>query len=227
MDKRQERTLTAFQNVLIYLEQHPITPAPPLLSRMVKQLGTSMQRIKDLSDDQYDAQSKMAASVDERRRRLRRDHMMPLVRLAKPLLAYAPGAETALSVPHARDDALTVAAAALRMATFLEPHRRLLKDAGYSRTYLAEFKAEARDLALIARRSADARKRRTSATETMAREFKDAMNTVTVLEGLVMHHHGADKLTFRLWRNRRRVGARVGRPKVRKAARSRHQAAAS
>jgi hypothetical protein len=141
--------------------------------------------------------------------------MMPLVRIAKPLLAFAPGVEAALRVPHARSDAYTVAMAALRMADAVKPHAKLLLSAGYSKDYLKQFRHEARQLGLVAKSAKTARVRQSKATKALKREFEKAQKTVTVIEGLVMLHHGSDSEWAKHWKTRRRVTKRIGRPRSR------------
>jgi hypothetical protein len=216
MEKRQERTVHAFESVLLFLERHPVVPEPPLLGRMRKSLRASIDRIARLGVQQNTASQLRGNKVDHHRKALRRDRMMPLVRIARPLLRFAPGADRVLRVPHARADAVTVANAAIQMAKALKPHRRLLASAGYSPTFLAEFQHEALELGLAAKRAAVARQTQSKVTRDMAREFKKAMQTVTIIEGLVLLHLGSDKSSMRYWKQRRRVGARIGRPPQRK-----------
>lgn len=222
MEKRQHRTLVAFQNVLIFLDQHPITPEPPLLTGMKKSLRASIRRINQLGSTQRTALMLDGGHIENRRRVMRRQRLMPLVRIAKPLVRFAPGAERALTVPHARADALTVAEAALAIARTLKPHQKLLTTAGYPSTFLKELQHEARELALATKQTAAARQTRAKATADLAREFRKAMQTVTVIEGLVMLHGPKDKASLEYWKNRRRVGARIGRPPQRKARRGDH-----
>jgi hypothetical protein len=102
MDNRQQRTLESFERDLVFLDQHPITPEPPLLAAMRKSLRASITRLRSLANEQRSAKDSISGRVDFRVRKLRRDAMMPLVRISKPLLAFAPGVEAALRVPHAR-----------------------------------------------------------------------------------------------------------------------------
>jgi len=213
MDNRQQRTLASFENVLIYLQQHPITPEPPLLAGMKRSLQKSVAKIRELHVTQHSARAGKNDSVTARIRKLRREHMMPLVRIVKPLLAFAPGVDRALTVPHARTNAYSVAKAALAMADALKPHTKLLISAGYSRNYLREFRKEASDLALATKSTASARSVRSKATAALAAEFRNGMRTVTVIEGLIMRQTGANKTALALWKNRRRVSARIGRPR--------------
>lgn len=215
MENRQQRAEQTLENVDSFLDQRPITPEPPLLRGMRKSLRGSITRIRALAAEQQAANDSISGRVSLRVLKLRRDRMMPLVRIAKPLLKFAPGADAALSVPHARSNAYTVATAALRMADALAPHARLLASAGCSKEYLREFRQEARNLALVTKNADSARQRRATATRAIAEEFKKAMKTVTVIEGLVMLHLGANRGDIKFWKNRRRVSARIGRPRSR------------
>jgi len=216
MDNRQQRTKESFHRDLVFIDQHPITPEPPLLAAKRKSLRSSITRIDSLATEQRSAKDAISGHVDARVRKLRRDHMMPLMRIAKPLLAFAPGVEAALRVPHARSDAYTVATAALRMADAVAPHAKLLLSAGYSKDYLKQFRHEARQLALVVKTSETARIRSSKATTAIAAEFEKAKKTVTVIEGLVMLHHGSNSVWFEHWKTRRRVTKRIGRPRNRK-----------
>lgn len=220
MDNRQQRTLVSFENILIFLDQHPIRPEPPLLAGMRKSLRASIDRMSAYNTTQQNADRAKNQAVETRRRTLRRERMMPLVRIAKPLLRFAPGAERALSVPHARASAKAVADAALRMADALKPHARLLKTAGVSSAFLTEMRHEARSLALSAKQAEGARRTGSRATAALASEIRKAMQTVTVIEGLVMLHFAKQPGMVSLWRERRRVSRRLGRPRQRRAARA-------
>jgi hypothetical protein len=215
MDNRQQRTMQSFISVLTYLDQHPISPAPPLLTGMRKKLEASIQRIRALQGAQMQAKLASSGNVEALRRKIRRERLIPLVRIAKPLLRYASG-EDALVVPHARADAKTVSDAAMRIAKAVTPHAKLLKSAGYSKSFLTELKQEATVLALASRKSDQGRRQMSVATANMAAEFKKAMLAVGVIEGLVMLHVGNNRHAMALWRNRRRVSARMGRPKLKR-----------
>jgi hypothetical protein len=216
MENRQQRTVAAFERVLDYIERYPVTPEPPLLSGMKQQLRASIDRIQKLGITQYSALMLGGGKVAHRRMRLRRGHLIPLVRTVKPHFDFAPGAEKVLRVPHARADALTVAQSALAMAKLLKPHRKLMASAGYSATYLSELQHEARELALAAKKTAAARQTRAKATNDIALEIRKGMKALTSIEGMVMRQIGGNRNAVAFWKQRRRVGARIGRPPRRK-----------
>src|SRR6266849_4068487 len=121
MQDRQSRNILAFNNSLGFFDQYPIEPEPPILTGMRASLSASIDRFGILGREQQSAALDMNGDVEKRRRKLRREEMIPLARTAKPLLDFAPGVERALRVPHARADAQTVANAAMRMADVLKP----------------------------------------------------------------------------------------------------------
>ena len=214
MDSRQQRTTQALGRILVYLEHHRIEPEPPLLAKMTQSLRSSVERLGTLRQQQV-----MAASrVDRRvvrgmRRHMRRDLLMPLVRIAKPLLRFAPGSEHVLRVPHARADIATIAGHALDMAKALAPHARLLTSAGYPKDFLAQLTREARELAAVSAQADKARQRRSRATAAIRQELRKAMGTVSVIEGILMARGTlGDRAAMDLWRGARRVPARQGRP---------------
>ncbi|MEX2177368.1 MAG: hypothetical protein WD801_01570 [Gemmatimonadaceae bacterium] len=224
MDSRQARTIASFRHILVFLDQHPITPEPPLLTEMRKSLEASMNRLHRLGAEQQTSWSALGKNVEQRRKELRRERMMPLVRIARPLMAFAPGVERPLRVPHARASARQVADAALAMADALKGHTTLLRSAGFPKDFLKEFRHEARQLARAIKQTNAVRDKRATATAAVAAEMKKAMTTVTVIEGLVMLHFSKDRATIKYWRERRRVSARLGRPRRRNGARVSEQA---
>jgi hypothetical protein len=142
--------------------------------------------------------------------------MMPLVKIAKPLVRFAPGTAGALRVPHARADAATVAAAALNLATALKPHIKLIVSAGYDRNFLHDLRADARALKEAVDFTSKDRQQRSRATHVVASELKKCTGTLTVIEGILMARLAKDPALAAGWRSNRRVTARTGRPRAKK-----------
>jgi hypothetical protein len=218
MDNRQARTLQALRRVDDFLAHHAFQPQPPLLVKMHKELSRSITRIMDMASRQFTPGNAVDGprGVDRLRRRIRRDRMMPLVKIAKPLVKFAPGTAAALRVPHARADAVTVATAALSLATALEPHTKLIISAGYDRTFLHDLRADARELREAVHFTDKARQQRSRATHVIASELKKCTGTLMVIEGILMPRLANDAALAAAWRSSRRVTARTGRPRAKK-----------
>lgn len=210
MNTRQESTFYLFQTVLKYLDRSPFQPAPPLLLQQLAALQECITRIDQLRTEQLRSREEMRGNVDAKVAMMRRKRMMPLARIARPLLRYAPGAEEALRVPHTRSDAATVATSALRMAEFLEQHSELLESAHVTKDFIEAFRAEAAALASVATRARDARQRRSAATSELADQVSKGMDAIGVIDGMIMLHRPGD---VGPWRALKRHGKPVGRPR--------------
>lgn len=216
MENRQERTVAAHKRVVMHADDSGINPIPPLLLKTRTKLQGCIDRIQIFRQQQHSAALAVKGPrPSDASWKLRREKMMPLVRIVRPLRKYAPGVERVMSVPHARSDAVTVANAAREMAKVLKPHQRLLKSAGLPDDFLAEMRREAEVLAASVKRSEKVRRVRSAATAAIARELKEAKKHVTVIEGILMFHQ-KDETKLSMWKSDRRVGARIGRPKRKK-----------
>lgn len=215
MNDRQKRTIEAFRRILVHFELYPPDRQPPLFLEARASLSASIQRIEELKRAQEAAERDMKGNVEHRKQVLRSDRMMPLKRIGAKKLKFSP-AEGALQVPHKRENAQTIAAAALRMADAMEPFPELLEAAGHPPDFLAQMRREAHDLQLSDRRSESARNRRSLATRDLAEEVERGMETLTEIEGLVMTLYGSDKQRMAQWKDLRRVHKRIGRPRRRK-----------
>ena len=218
MDNRQRRMLEALMRTHTASELPDVGPQPPLFNRMRTQIGQSITRISDYQQTQMAAASTLTgeASLDHLRNRIRRERMMPLVKVAKPLLRFAPGTAAALRIPHARASSTDVASAAIRLFDALKPHHKLLASAGYPKDFILEMRKEADVIALAVKRSDKARQKRAHATASLAAEFKKANGAVTVLEGILAARLAKDGVFRARWYAARRVKARTGRPKKRR-----------
>ena len=216
MDDRQQRTLKAFRAVVLHLEQSPLKPEPPLMTAKLKSLRATIKRIEALSNQQRDATHDMHGKTEHRKRELRQTLMIPLSRFARSHFKKVGGFGRVLQVPHASESALDVAKAAIAMSNALAPHARTLVAAGADRDKLQRLRTDGGALALIAKRTESARHRRSLATSDIAAAFEKGMLTVNSLEGMVMLRYAKDDLQLELWRQARRVSARIGRPRKRR-----------
>ena len=215
MENRQQRTIMLFQSVLRFIKRYALDPEPRLMTKMRAALEVCLARLIELRSDQSLAAAIIGSytrHVKRLKMQMRRKHMMPLVRIAKPLLKFAPGAERILRVPHTRSDVRTITTHAAQMAKLLKPHAKLIASAGHSEDLVGDFRKELDALAGASREVDNARKMRTRTTREIAQEIKKGMDAVMVIEGMMMSHYYAEKGILELWRGARRIPARKGRP---------------
>jgi hypothetical protein len=212
MNERQFRTLVMFRALAKKLAVTRLDVLPPLLAQMQTRLGQTVQRIETLESQQFAGEGAMVGKhITHLKAHIRRDQMLPLSRIARPLLKFAPGEALIWKLPHARADARTVGKQALAMAKALKPHHKLLAAAGYSKELLAAFERDATQLVEGDTRAQKGRTLRSRATREMARQFKRGSETLQVIEGLLMLH---SPTTFaEEWGSLTRLGKKIGRPR--------------
>lgn len=211
MHERQTQILHSLKGGDLYFDRHRIEPEPPLLVGKRQQLKENVARLEELEQQQVRFAKETVMKLEGRRRELREKRMLPLKSIAKGQLLFAPGADAALKVPHARASAQVVAAAALRMATALMPHAKLLSSAGVGKDFLKQMNHEARSLALTAKENAASRRRRAGLTAEIASELKKGLAILAVIEGMVVLHGTRDQIAD--WRMMRRRPKKLGRPR--------------
>jgi hypothetical protein len=219
MDNRQMRTYHVLLSVRALLDTPTVGPQPPLFAKMRTSLGESITRIRELQTSQTTSTPRRepgGITTDHLRTKIRRERMMPLVKVAKPLLKFAPGTVAALRVPHARASAAEVAASAIKLSDVLKPHARLLASAGYGKDFVAAMREEAALLAATLKRNERLRNQRSGATSGMAAEFRKALGAITVIEGILAPRLNTDEVFRAKWHVARRITARLGRPRQRK-----------
>ena len=206
-----------FREVTGYLQKERATQELPALARILKLLEKLMAEISEHRQRQRYGHVSIAGPAElwTRKRKLRQERMIPLARTAHPLLKHAPIPEAVLRVPHASADPGAVAAHAERMVKALAPHQRLLSEAGYSKTWMTDFRAEAKALRAAASSRVERRQQRIRATASMADAFAKGMEHVNIAEGIIMGRYGPDSIERKMWRQVRRVSARLGRPRER------------
>lgn len=212
MHERQTQTFHTLMGGLLFFDQTSLDPEPPLLAGKRTQLKETINRIDELAQVQTATSRNTSGKLDGRRRELREKRMLPLKSIAKGQLLFAPGADAALRVPHARASAQVVAAAALRMTNALMPHVKLLAAAGVTKDFLRQMNHEARSLALTVKQNAELRRRRVEVTAAIASELKKGLDILAVIEGIVVIHGTPDQVS--LWRTVRKRRKKLGRPRT-------------
>jgi hypothetical protein len=150
---------------------------------------------------------------------LRRQHMIPISRPGKKLLASAPGAERAFKVPHARAGTEQLLAAAARMVKLLKPraHARLfVEEAGFPQGFVIELQEAAARLRAYAPEPAGVLRRRRADTAAYTRELRAAREEMRIVEAIAIAREETDPQFLSSWRLFTKLKKRLGRPKGRR-----------
>jgi hypothetical protein len=182
-----------------------------MYEQFLSKLQTSVARLHELEYEQHTLTPKQVGEGQQTamlRMRLRRAYMIPLTRIGRRLLRFAPGIERALKVPHARAS-----------------HRELVS-AGFPKTFLTEFRDLTKELKRIATTSSQRQEKFARVTKELRQELASANETLRILDGLMLARTDRDAYVANTWKHVLRTPKRLGRPPAKKRKRSPNEPAA-
>jgi hypothetical protein len=226
MNAREKRAFVRLDSAAVNLDRDTRSPVhvylknvPPMYERFVAKLQASVARLHELELEQDQLTPQRAREGRETasvRKRLRRQYMIPLTRIGRPLLRFAGGIEQALKVPHARASHRELVTAAEVMLKAVAPHRALLVSEGFPKTFFTEFRGLTKELKRIATTSSARQEKFASVSEKLRAELASAKETLRIIDGLVLAHADRDKRFAKVWKDALRTPKPLGRPRAKK-----------
>jgi hypothetical protein len=220
MNAREER---AFARLESFATKVPILvgseDVPPMYQGFLEKLQTSLARLGPLIQEQYEAapqRNNEGLQTAKLRKRLRREYMIPLTRIGRRLLRFAPGVEPALRVPHARASHRELITTAEVMLKAVRPHRALFVEAGFRKTFFTEFRDVTKALKSIVTTGSQRQKRFARVSEKLREELASATETLRILDGLMLGRADRDSNFARTWKELLRTPKRLGRPRTKR-----------
>jgi hypothetical protein len=213
VNNRQERGVAAFRAAIHFFDTRRRAYAPEL-PILCARLQSHVAAINKVSAEQTARGGKLLGSARARLVRVRKDHMLPLARLARRLFRDEPAIQAALRVPHKQAPTKQLLDSAVSITKALRPHRKFLAESGVDPRRIERLREEARqvkkllDAAYARTPTSVAATRKLPALFTAAREDLDAMDGI--MRSVAT---GEDLVT---WRTATRVGKRIGRPRKRR-----------
>lgn len=230
MNARDERALARLDSAASQLRSRlRLKGAPPMYEQFLSKLQTSVARLHELEYEQHTLTPKQVGEGQQTamlRMRLRRAYMIPLTRIGRRLLRFAPGIERALKVPHARASHRELVTGAEVMLKAVQPHRALLVSAGFPKTFLTEFRDLTKELKRIATTSSQRQEKFARVTKELRQELASANETLRILDGLMLARTDRDAYVANTWKHVLRTPKRLGRPPAKKRKRSPNEPAA-
>jgi hypothetical protein len=196
---------------------------PPMYEQYVIKFRSSVNRVLNLADQESLLTPQEAGEgeqTDDLRKRLRVGYMIQLRRRGKPLLRFAPKVERALKVPHARASHREIVTSAEVMLKAVQPYRKILSSAGFSKTFFTEFRDLTKELKRIATIRSLRKAKFDRVTDAIRKELATANETLGAIEGLVLARALRKPQLAKQWRALMKYPTRMGRPPVKKQRRS-------
>jgi hypothetical protein len=207
MKGHEDRVSQSFRGVGGWIDAHP-TLVPPEAAGQVEVLRGVNQRLAQyvIDQEQHDrARSGGTVTVQQLRRDLRQNHLIPIAAMARSVVTITPELEVALRVPRPNADDAKVLASANAIAAIGDAHRDVLVQHGLPATFVDELRAEAATLQTAVDERRQAKSRRVGATKGIAVELKTGRLVVQALDIVIKRALRAQPGLLAEWRNIKRV----------------------
>jgi hypothetical protein len=186
MNANQRAQLESLRRVQEFLERHSPLPTAAKYPHVRDALDAIVERVADLHRD-FDAHVSKSRVVTQRKaaaeRRLRDEHLIPLLGLARALESLEPSVKPA---PHSRvRRGMTVVEIARKMRLWAVRHRRFLVEYGLSADFLERLDEAVAAVEECARERTSTDNRRTRAGAAIAVELRNGRGHVRLLHAML------------------------------------------
>lgn len=219
MNNRQSRVTRGAEAAVTFVST--LKKPPSRITEAARRLEAAVGDVRAAELKQLGAKHSRGAprySVNRVKTILLRKHLDPIAADGLEIFAGLPGIEDSLRVPRIKDAPEQHLKAAERMRRVAEEHEQeFITERNYNENFLQKFDAAVRDLEAAARvdRSAGGAKY-TRATEDVKEAIARVRRAFDVLDTRILEAYLDDDNILELWRQKRRVPAKTGRPRKRK-----------
>ena len=192
---------------------------PPMFAHSVIKFRSSVNRILHLAEQEELLTPQRAGEgeqIADLRERFRYEYMIPLRRNGKALLRFAPRIEKALKVPHKHASHRKIVTSAEVMLKAVQPYRKVLISAGFSKTFFTEFRDLTKELKRIATTNSQRKAKFDRVTEAIRKELATAHETLGIIEGVILGRALRNSRLKKEWRALMKYPTRMGRPPAKK-----------
>lgn len=207
MDAYQDRVSQSFRGMEAWIDANP-TLLPPEAAGQVEALRAVNQALAQYvieQEHQGRAGSGNTVTVQQLRRELRQDHLVPIATMARSVVKITPELEVALRVPRPDANDAKVLASANAIAKIGDAHKDLLVQHGLPTTFVDDLRTLAATLQTAVDERRQAKTRRVGATEAIADELKTGRSVVQALDIVIARALRSQPGLLAEWKNAKRV----------------------
>ena len=221
MEARVERSIAHLAHAAESLRASPVLRenVPPACKPFIVTLQTCVGRLEKLHFEQYTLTPSRVGEgtqTENLRKRLRREYMIPLARVGKQILKFAPHVERTLKVPHAHSSHRELVTTAEVMLKTVRPHQKLFFAENFSKTFFTEFRDLTRELRRIATTSSERQRKFAEVTRAVQAEIAIGNEALGAIDGLLLGRADRDPTFARTWKMALRTPKPLGRPPANK-----------
>lgn len=215
MQSHQDRVSQSLRGMEGWIDAHP-TLVPPEAAGQVEALRGINQRLGQyvIDQEQQDrARSAGTVTVQQLRRELRQDHLVPIATMARSVVKITPELEVALRVPRPDAANAKILASANAIAAIGDAHKDVLVQHGLTASFVDDLRALTTTLQTAVDDRRQAKNRRVGATKAISDEVKNSRLVVQALDIVITRAlRGQQPGLLAEWRNAKRVTIKPARP---------------
>lgn len=221
MEARVERSIAHLAHAAQSLRNAPILreSVPPACKPFMVKLQICVDRLEKLGLEEYTLKPSRRGEGTQTahlRRRLRREYMIPLARVGKQILKFAPQVGRTLKVPHAHASHRELVTTAEVMLKTVRPHQKLFFAENFSKAFFTEFRDLTRELRRIATTSSDRHRKFAEVTRALQAEIAIGNEALRAIDGLFLGREDRDPQFASTWKHALRTPKPLGRPPAKK-----------
>ena len=207
MNAYETRVAQAFRSVEGWADSHTALIPPEATAQVEVLHGVNVRLAQCAIDQEHQTRTQIGATVtvQQLRRELRQDHLVPIAGMARNVVKLTPELAVALRVPRPMADDAKMLASANAIANIGDANKDLLVQHGLRPSFVDELRAKAAELqaALDARRQT--KSRRVGATNAIAAELKIGRVAIMALDIALTRVLRPQPGLLAEWQNTKRV----------------------
>jgi len=201
MQLRFTQMLAGVRQVQRFFDANGIVLAEVNSGGARKEFDDVVSRLTALAEEQETHRINASGELSSERRlarRLRREHMRPIVKVARSKVPAA-AQLSAVSLPPIRSNNTDTANRARAMAAAVEPYKQLLHEGGLPGDFLEQLNAATTVLEQAVKKKLTHRKGRVGSTDGIVNEVSEVRVHVNVMDSLVRKHMGEKEPAVSEW----------------------------
>jgi hypothetical protein len=207
MDAHDKRVSQSFRSVEGWADSHKALIPAEAAGQVEALRGVNERLAQYVIDQEHQNRAGIAGTVtvQQLRRDLRQNYLVPIAGMARSVVVITPELATALRVPRPTADDAKVLASANAIANIGDVHKEVLVQHGLAANFVDELRAKAAALQAAMDDRRDVKSRRVGATKAIAAELKAGRLVVQSLDIALTRVLRDQPGLLAEWRNTKRV----------------------
>lgn len=214
MQATQDRVSQSLRGMEGWIDGHAAIVPPEAAGQVEMLRGVNQALAQYVIDQEHQdrARSANTVTVEQLRRELRQDHLVPIATMARSVVKITPELEVALRVPRQDANDAKVLASANAIAKIGDAHKDLLVQHGLPTTFVSDLRTLAATLQTAVDERRQAKSRRVGATKGIADQVNTGRRVMQALDIVITRALRTEPVLLAEWKNTKRVTVKPVHP---------------